>query len=311
MPRVSIPAVFDTDDVTISGVTVTRSETLHDGIVRYFYDGQSLAQGEVNVTLVADEVADVLGNANAEAADQFVYQPPNNDPLRVERFVINDGDAQRSNIELITVFFNQETNLQDLIDDGTIVTAVELFGAAIDLTADRFQYDAAQNALLIDITDDGFGGSASTSLEDGRYQLRLDTQWITDPAGNRLVDDDAIDDAIRTFDFHRLLTDWDGDGDGGTGRDRTPVLGPLRLNVAGSETLRLRLRHRRGRGRRSKLTTPQWRAPRRSFRFSWKRSPGSFSAGGAHRLGTEYNCVPFIPYSDQQSVPHRCPKSTV
>jgi len=57
--------------------------------------------------------------------------------------------------------------------------------------------------------------SRLTLLGDARYQLRFDTSLIIasgDPA-NRLLDDDLVDDAIRRFDFHRLLGDFDGDAE--------------------------------------------------------------------------------------------------
>ena len=50
-------------------------------------------------------------------------------------------------------------------------------------------------------------------LDDGRYQLRFDTTRITSEGNGNilLLDDDLVDDAIRTFEFHRLLADFDGD----------------------------------------------------------------------------------------------------
>ena len=51
-------------------------------------------------------------------------------PLAIVDIVVNDGSAQRSNIETISIRFNQATNLQQLIDDSQIASAVQLFGAA-------------------------------------------------------------------------------------------------------------------------------------------------------------------------------------
>ena len=134
------------------------------------------------------------------------------EPLVIDQIIVNDGGPQRSNIETITIVFNQETNVPELIANGTIPQAVQLFGVTqIPLDVTRYQYSASTNTLVIDLSVDGFGGSEETLLADGYYQLRLDTQIITDTAGGLLTDDDLVDDAIRTFDFHRLLADWDGD----------------------------------------------------------------------------------------------------
>ncbi|KKK97084.1 hypothetical protein LCGC14_2656300, partial [marine sediment metagenome] len=139
-------------------------------------------------------------------------------PLSVEEVVVNDGDVQRSNIETLTVRFNRDANLGQLIDDGTIVDAVQLSGgSAIPLDATRFRYDAATFELLIDLTDDGFGGSQSTVLAAGRYRLGLDTSEIVG-----LVDDDGTEDGIRRSSFHRLLGDFNGNAEVDLG-DRTPL----------------------------------------------------------------------------------------
>jgi hypothetical protein len=135
--------------------------------------------------------------------------------LAASRMQVNGGDAQRSNVETLSVQFNQGTNLQALIDAGTITAAVQVVGAGvIALPPDRFRWDAATNTLTVDLTVDGFGGSHATILADGRYTLRLDTSMITaaDSADNHLADDDGTPDGHRTFGFHRLLGDFDGNG---------------------------------------------------------------------------------------------------
>ncbi len=167
-----------------------------------------------SITAGPGGVLDAVGNASEPLAAAFTYSPVTNGPLAVDRVEVNDGDAQRSNIESITIFFNKATNLAELIADGTILDAVEVHGVSqISLDAGRYQYDSVLNALTIDLTDDGFDGTPSTMLDDGRYQVRMDTTLIKDPSGEGLADDDLVDDAIRTFDFHRLLADFDGDAD--------------------------------------------------------------------------------------------------
>lgn len=71
-------------------------------------------------------------------------------PLAVAQTTVNGGAAQRSNIEKLSVRFNQETNLQALIDDGSIVSAVMLFGTSqVMLTPANFTYDSATFTLTI------------------------------------------------------------------------------------------------------------------------------------------------------------------
>ncbi len=65
------PATFDKDDVTITGVEVDHVQIIGDGVVRYWYDGSALADGVVEVNVVADAVADLAGNRNAATTATF------------------------------------------------------------------------------------------------------------------------------------------------------------------------------------------------------------------------------------------------
>lgn len=137
--------------------------------------------------------------------------------LEVAGEAINDGALQRSNIETLTLTFNQPAGIESLITSGAITGAVQVVdqatGTPLVLGASRYRYDAASFTLTIDLTLDGFGGSGKTMLADGRYQLRIDTNAVTaqgDP-DNRLRDDDSLRDAVLRRDFHRLEGDFDGD----------------------------------------------------------------------------------------------------
>ena len=138
--------------------------------------------------------------------------------LEARDSIVNDGSAQRSNIEQLQVVFNQDTNIQALIDSGQVVNAASLFdgnGQPFPLDVSRYSYDSASATLTIDLTIDGFGLSRTTMLADGGYELRLDTSMITaagNPANSLFDGDDAADGFYR-FAFHRLLGDFDGDGD--------------------------------------------------------------------------------------------------
>jgi hypothetical protein len=66
--------------------------------------------------------------------------------------------------------------------------------------------------MTIDLTEDGFSGSRLTMLENGHYELRLDTTLIAATTGGALVDSDGDSDGTYRFHFQRLLGDFNGDG---------------------------------------------------------------------------------------------------
>ena len=133
--------------------------------------------------------------------------------VQVQDVLINNGAAQRSNIETLAIRFSGASNIQALIDAGTISQAVQVWnGAQVILAANRFRYDASTFRLTVDLTVDGFGGSAATMLTDCNYQLRMNAGLISaagDP-NSHLVDDDGTADGIRRYDFFRLQGDFDG-----------------------------------------------------------------------------------------------------
>jgi hypothetical protein len=138
-------------------------------------------------------------------------------PLFVSQFTVDHrGRSQRSNIESVSVQFNQDADMQSLIDSGTITSAVQIVsaGGALPLTADRYHYDATSYTLTIDLTVRG--GSHKTRLSDGRYQLQLDTAQVK-ASGNsvnhlNLQDTAPSPDGRVRYDFFRLLGDLNGDG---------------------------------------------------------------------------------------------------
>ena len=153
-------------------------------------------------------------------------------PLEIVGITINYGDPQRSNIARITIQFNQAVDLQELIDDNTIVDMIQLFETStqVVLTTDRFQYDPATFVLVLDLTEDGFGGSDVTMLADGRYELRFNTSGIQTPDGRTLEDGDGTNDGVWRYYFHRLEGDFDGDAQV-TSADGTLFLGHYRSYV--------------------------------------------------------------------------------
>lgn len=165
--------------------------------------------------LVTLTVQDDDGDAGS---DSRAFAATASEPLRVAEVIINDGAAQRSNLETIRVRFNQQTNLQTLMDTGQIGAAIQFVdssGRRVFEDAARFRYVPANFELQVDLTTDGFGGSRSTLLADGRYALHLDTTLISAAANPavRLEEDDDLADAIRRIAVHRMLADFDGDAD--------------------------------------------------------------------------------------------------
>jgi hypothetical protein len=199
-------------DITISGVTVDRIEDRGNGLIRYLYsDGdEKLPAGQIYVAAVQGSVLDLAGNDSQPLAASFEFTAA--DPeLRVVEVIVNDGDAQRSNIETLTVRFDRDARLDQLIANGRILQAAQIVnssGQAIPLGADRFTYDPSTFELRIDLTTGGQESGQATILADGRYSLRLDTREI-----ELLVEDDGRNDLFQDYDFHRLESDFDGDAD--------------------------------------------------------------------------------------------------
>jgi hypothetical protein len=138
-------------------------------------------------------------------------------PLMVSQVRVNGGAVDRSNITELSVQFSQDANIAALITSGQVVNAIKVMNTTTNtqvvLAAGRYQYDSASRTVRIDLTTDGFGGSAMTMLANGRYQLQLDTALIAAAANgsNFLVDSDGVNDGLHRTNFHRLMGDYDGD----------------------------------------------------------------------------------------------------
>ena len=117
---------------------------------------------------------------------------------------------------------------------GPSASAVQLFGASqIPLEATRYHYDRDTFTLTIDLrlTD-----SQKTMLEDGRYQLRIDTSQVyaLGNPSNPLVDNDGTRTGV-TARFHQLVGDFNGDGVVTVG-DRTDCCSTTAPNSARAST---------------------------------------------------------------------------
>lgn len=160
-------------------------------------DDTGLVSNEATVTVIVDEPVVVV-------------------PLTVVAFEVNDGDDQRSNIEKVTVSFSRSINFDDLLTGDQLTQAVRVVnlttGAQMSLSNGNYQYDGSTSTLTIDLTVDSFGGSQLTVLNDGRYEVQLDTTLIAAADDSTpLSDEDGTADALHRLAFHRLLADFNGD----------------------------------------------------------------------------------------------------
>lgn len=192
--------VWDLDGDGQFGETGTEAERGDELGATPTFDSTGLIPASYTVTL---RVIDEAGDATDSTAE-VVVEPA---LLTVQQIVVNDGAAQRSNIETLKIFVTGNYDVQSLIDSGQIVDVVGLFrttGAPgqVGLTSSQFQWNAGLGVLTIDLTTDGFGGSRKTLLNDARYELRLkDTVF---------ADTDGLLDGLFRFGFHRLEADFDG-----------------------------------------------------------------------------------------------------
>jgi hypothetical protein len=126
-------------------------------------------------------------------------------PARVGGVVINDGPAQRSMVNSLTVTF-----------DGPVTLAPGAFalrradGGLVDLSVAASSIGGRTVAVLQFVGPDIVGGS----LPDGRYTLTVRADPVQDRFGRALDGDgDGAAGGDRDDAFHRLFGDSDGDQD--------------------------------------------------------------------------------------------------
>jgi arylsulfate sulfotransferase len=128
-------------------------------------------------------------------------------PATVQSVVINDGSAQRSMVNGITVNFSGA----QVLDPG----AIELrrkSGASVDFQVAISAVGGKTVAVLTFARPEFIGGS----LADGGYTLTVRADAVHDRWGRQLDGDgDGSAGGDRAFDFLRLFGDSDGDGDVG------------------------------------------------------------------------------------------------
>jgi len=124
----------------------------------------------------------------------------------VTSIVINDGSAQRSKINSLTVTFDGLVT----IDPGAFELRRMGMNRPIDLTVALSEIDGRTVALL------KFKGTGVQhgSLKDGNYTLTIRGDKVRDASGNLLDGDgDGLAGGNYADEFFRLFGDTDGDGD--------------------------------------------------------------------------------------------------
>jgi hypothetical protein len=124
---------------------------------------------------------------------------------RVETVIVNDGSAQRSMVNSITVTFGGAA----VLDPG----AIELRQQDSSLVNAQFRISVVGGKTVAVLT---FAGAefVAGSLADGNYTLTVLADHVHDRWGRELDGDgDGSAGGNRVDGFHRLFGDSDGDGD--------------------------------------------------------------------------------------------------
>jgi hypothetical protein len=134
-------------------------------------------------------------------------------PARVAGVAVNDGSAQRSMVNSLTVTFDGPVTL----DPGAFEISRQ-DGSPVELNVAASVVDGRTVAVLTFVGSDLVGGS----LADGSYTLTVRADQVHDRWGRELDGDgDGSAGGDRTDGFHRLFGDSDGDRDvDGVDRDR-------------------------------------------------------------------------------------------
>jgi hypothetical protein len=125
-------------------------------------------------------------------------------PAQVAGFAVNDGSAQRSMVNSLTVTFNGQVAL----DEGAFQLS-SADGRSIALSMTSSVVDGRTVAVL-NFTEPGLVGG---SLADGQYTLTIQAGLVHDRWGRQLDGDaDGSEGGNRVEVFHRLFGDANGDG---------------------------------------------------------------------------------------------------
>jgi PKD repeat protein len=166
----------------------------------------------------------VLDDDNVEGKSSFVVHDLL--PAQVRSVVVNDGSAQRSMVDSITVTFSTQVDIA-----AGAFQLVQAYGGTTTAVSGVVSFTTALTADGRTVATLTFAGSGivGASLADGRYTLTITSGLVTDHLlgapldgdGDKLVGGDRVDR------FFRLFGDVNGDGKVDTS-DRTTFLAAYR-----------------------------------------------------------------------------------
>ncbi|MCP4707522.1 MAG: hypothetical protein GY869_02765, partial [Planctomycetes bacterium] len=171
-------------------------------------------------------IKDAGGNLLNDGTDEIANFTLDTTALQVDTIALNGFQTQRSNITHLRIVFDGDANIGSLISAGVIDQLIKIYSADQPNTPltwldnSRFNWNSYLNILTLDLTIDGIGGSDLTALENGYFEVRINTVGLRDLAGNQLLDNDGLVDnsltinhstSAATIDFFRLESDANGD----------------------------------------------------------------------------------------------------
>jgi hypothetical protein len=136
-----------------------------------------------------------MGAAVDMGADEFVPTPA------VNNFIINDGAAQRSMVDSVTVVFNQPVTLAAGAITLAQLTTTPGVTTPVAFTLSNPTGDSRTYVLTFNAPND-LGGS----LPNGSYTLTVHSLLVQSTVGSTSAGSD------QTYTFHRLFGDYYGTG---------------------------------------------------------------------------------------------------
>jgi hypothetical protein len=127
----------------------------------------------------------------------------------VDGIQVNDGAAQRSKVNSLTVTFGGSLTASD-VDAGAFSLTRAEDGTAISVNVESVTSSGGKTQIVLTFSGDDVVGE---SLADGHYTLTIDGSKIHDDLGQAAdADGDGFAGGVKTSSFHRLFGDVNGDG---------------------------------------------------------------------------------------------------
>jgi hypothetical protein len=183
---------------TASGTVRALAGTIGVGVGADIRDNTSYFNGTIDEVRIYDVALSALRIAHMASLG----------PVGVASVVVNDGAAQRSRVDALTVTFN---GLVELPADPASAFALTGPNGGIAVAVDVSGSTGTQTVARLTFAGAGVEGG---SLADGQYTLATSGAAITDGYGAMIdADGDGQPGGALVTSFHRLFGDADGDGD--------------------------------------------------------------------------------------------------